>query len=195
MKQEPSIISTAPSGEDTRTAGPVDADEGADLVEPTETRHFVVGPEQHGVRLDRALAVLVPELSRSYLQQLIEAGAVTLRGRPATKVSASVRAGEAGTVELRPTPQSQAFRPEAMDLRVVHEDAHLRVIDKPAGLVVQRVERRGNLVGIVPEIVDHRDAARLAHQIEATAQAGETRNRLCRLRQRHPRRRRRHQDR
>ncbi|MDB5879099.1 MAG: RluA family pseudouridine synthase, partial [Variovorax sp.] len=91
---------------------------------------------QHGERLDRALAELVPEFSRSYLQQLIEAGGVTLRGRPVTKVSAAVRAGEAGCIELRPTPQSQAFRPEPMSLRVVHEDAHLRVIDKPAGLVV-----------------------------------------------------------
>ena len=136
MKQEPSIISTPPSDEDTRTAVPVDADESADLIEPTEVRHFVVGPEQHGVRLDRALAVLVPEFSRSYLQQLIEAGGVTLRGRPATKAAASVHAGETGNVELRPTPQSRAFKSEAMPIRVLHEDDHLRVIDKPAGLVV-----------------------------------------------------------
>ncbi|WP_435504972.1 RluA family pseudouridine synthase [Variovorax sp. RHLX14] len=107
-----------------------------DITEASETRSFVIGPAQHGERLDRSLAVLVPELSRSYLQQLIEAGAVTLRGRVTTKVSATVRAGEAGTVELRPTPESQAFKAEPMDLRVVHEDAHLRIIDKPAGLVV-----------------------------------------------------------
>ena len=47
-----------------------------------------------------------------------------------------MQAGEAGQIELRPTPQSQAFKPEAMALDVVYEDEHLRVIDKPAGLVV-----------------------------------------------------------
>jgi 23S rRNA pseudouridine1911/1915/1917 synthase len=115
----------------------VEPDEGAEPAEASETRAFVIGTAQHGQRLDRALAALVPEFSRSYLQQLIEAGAVQWQGsRSATKPSAIVRAGETGTIELKPTPQSQAFRPEAMELRVVHEDAHLRVIDKPAGLVV-----------------------------------------------------------
>jgi 23S rRNA pseudouridine1911/1915/1917 synthase len=47
-----------------------------------------------------------------------------------------VKAGEQGTLELRPTPQSQAFRPEAMALEAVYEDEHLLVIDKPPGLVV-----------------------------------------------------------
>ena len=136
------IISSAPADGDSGIPGATDpensTDQGdqGDVTEVSETRPFVVGPAQHGERLDRALAVLVPELSRSYLQQLIEAGAVTLRGRVNTKVSATVRAGEAGTVELRPTPESQAFKAEPMDLRVVHEDAHLRIIDKPAGLVV-----------------------------------------------------------
>ncbi|UVH61207.1 RluA family pseudouridine synthase [Variovorax paradoxus] len=105
-------------------------------MEPSEQRPFVIDPAQHGQRLDRALAALVPEFSRSYLQQLIEAGAVELQGRTLTKVSATVKAGQAGRIELRPTPQSQAFRPEAMDIVTVHEDEHLRIVDKPAGLVV-----------------------------------------------------------
>ncbi|MEJ8858707.1 RluA family pseudouridine synthase [Variovorax robiniae] len=119
----------------TLTAG--ESDEAADLADASETRAFTIGVAQHGQRLDRALAVLVPEFSRSYLQQLIEAGAVRLQGgRAATKPSMTVHAGEVGEIELKPTPQSQAFRPEPMDLRVVHEDDQLRVIDKPAGLVV-----------------------------------------------------------
>jgi 23S rRNA pseudouridine1911/1915/1917 synthase len=95
-----------------------------------------VDPPLHGQRLDRALAVLLPEFSRSFLQQLMEAGAVALRGQPATKPSHKVRAGDAGQVELRPTPQSQAFQPEDLALDIVHEDAHLLVLNKPAGLVV-----------------------------------------------------------
>lgn len=101
-----------------------------------ETRSFVIDAAMHGERLDRALAHLVPEFSRSYLQQLIEAGAVRVQGGKPAKASQRVRAGEAGEIELRPTPQSQAFQPEALPLSIVHEDDHLLVIDKPAGLVV-----------------------------------------------------------
>jgi 23S rRNA pseudouridine1911/1915/1917 synthase len=96
----------------------------------------VIGAEAHGERLDRALARLVPEFSRSYLQQLVESGAVRLRGVPATKPAQRVKAGEAGEIELRPTPQSQAFVAEDLPLAVLYEDEHLRIIDKPAGLVV-----------------------------------------------------------
>jgi 23S rRNA pseudouridine1911/1915/1917 synthase len=136
LKQVPSIISADPSGLPSANADPSDAEEGADLAEGSELRAFAIGPAQHGQRLDRALALLVPEFSRSYLQQLIDAGGVMLQGRVVTKASATVHAGQLGQVELRPTPQSQAFKAEPMPIRVVHEDAHLRVIDKPAGLVV-----------------------------------------------------------
>jgi 23S rRNA pseudouridine1911/1915/1917 synthase len=101
-----------------------------------EWRAWTIAEAQHGWRLDRALAECVPEFSRSYLQQLIEAG-VVLRGTvPLTKASMHVKAGDQGVIELRPTPQSQAFKPEAMELAVVFEDEHLLVINKPAGLVV-----------------------------------------------------------
>jgi 23S rRNA pseudouridine1911/1915/1917 synthase len=90
----------------------------------------------HGQRLDRALAHLVPEFSRSYLQHLIEAGAVRIGAGGPLKASQKVKAGDVGAIELRPTPQSQAFLPEDMPLDVVHEDEHLLVLNKPAGLVV-----------------------------------------------------------
>ena len=88
------------------------------------------------MRLDRALADLVPEFSRNYLQQLIELGAVQVNGQVVAKASHKVRASDSGIIELRPTPQSQAFKAEAMALDVVYVDAHLLVINKPAGLVV-----------------------------------------------------------
>ena len=81
--------------------------------------------------------LLVPEFSRSYLQQLIEAGAVQPARPSGGQAGATVQApATPATIELRPTPQSQAFQPEAMPLAVVYEDEHLLVIDKPAGLVV-----------------------------------------------------------
>jgi 23S rRNA pseudouridine1911/1915/1917 synthase len=78
----------------------------------------------------------VPEFSRSYLQQLLEDGAVTRAGLAQLKSAFKVKAGERWQIELRATPQSQAFKPESMALNVVYEDANIRVIDKPAGLVV-----------------------------------------------------------
>ena len=133
MKQVPLIISTDPldDGADGADGWPQ-----GDPGPASEIRSFTIPVAHHKDRLDRALAELIPEFSRNYLRQLIEAGAVQLKGRVLTKPSASVQAGEAGQIELRPTPQSQAFKPEPMALRVVHEDAHLRVIDKPVGLVV-----------------------------------------------------------
>jgi len=101
-----------------------------------ELRQVMVPASSHGDRLDRALAASVPEFSRSYLQQLIEAGAVQLKGAVVTKVSARVKAGDELQVELKPTPQSQAFKPETMALEVVFEDDFLLVVNKPAGLVV-----------------------------------------------------------
>jgi 23S rRNA pseudouridine1911/1915/1917 synthase len=127
-----SIISADPlaSGRDALPEEP--ADMGAD----SEWRSFQVGAEGHGERLDRVLAAQVPEFSRSYLQQLIADGAVQLNGHPAVRSAHRVKAGDRGDIELRPTPQSQAFVPEPMALEVVHEDAHLLVVNKPAGLVV-----------------------------------------------------------
>jgi len=101
-----------------------------------EQRRIAISGSEHGARLDKALATLVPEFSRSYLQQLLEQGAVLLNGRPGAKPAHKVRVGDLLLVQMRPTEQSQAFRPEAIPIDVVYEDEHLLVIDKPAGLVV-----------------------------------------------------------
>jgi len=115
---------------------PDDTLDEADASVEMELRQVDVPVTSHGNRLDRALADLVPEFSRSYLQQLIEAGAVLLNGLKVLKVSSKVKAGDELSIELRPTPQSQAFKPEVMALDIVFEDAYLWVINKPAGLVV-----------------------------------------------------------
>lgn len=122
-----------PPGSDT-PAPAVDEDDA--LLDDVEWRESQVAAGQHGQRLDRVLVTLAPEFSRSHLQRLIDRGAVAVGGRAATTASQRLRAGDTLRVQLLPTPQSQAFRPQAMALRVVHEDAHLLVIDKPAGLVV-----------------------------------------------------------
>jgi 23S rRNA pseudouridine1911/1915/1917 synthase len=110
-------------------------DDVEDIVAP-DVRHVAVPLLGHGQRVDKALAAAVPEFSRSYLQELIDLKMVKVDGVLVTKASHKVKAGEFLTVELRPTPQSQAFKPESMSLDVVFEDEYLCVINKPPGLVV-----------------------------------------------------------
>jgi len=104
--------------------------------EAAEMRGHEVTMAQDDLRLDRVLALAVPEFSRSYLQQLIEQSAVTLNGQMATKSAKHLRAGDVLTVELKPTAQSQAYVPEDVAVQVVFEDQHLLIVNKPAGLVV-----------------------------------------------------------
>src|SRR5438105_5245887 len=112
-----------------------------------ETREAAVPEGLHGARLDKALVAMAGEFSRSHLQTLIEGGHVQLDGRVARSASRRVSAGQRISVELVPTPQSQAFRPEPIALDIVFEDAHLLVLDKPAGLVVHPAA--GNWSGTV----------------------------------------------
>jgi len=83
-------------------------------------------------RLDRALADALPELSRARIQALMAEGAVTREG--AAMNDASARA-EPGLYRLAIPPPTPA-QPEGEDLglKVLFEDAHLIVIDKPAGM-------------------------------------------------------------
>ena len=128
LKQTEIIISTAPL-----ESVPEEADE---LANAFEIRKVQIEASMHGQRLDKALVEYVPEFSRSYVQQLLVAGLVAVNGVRANKASSKVKAGDTVEIELRPTPQSQAFKPEAMSLDVVYEDADVLVINKPAGLVV-----------------------------------------------------------
>ncbi|MFZ4480186.1 MAG: RluA family pseudouridine synthase [Rhodoferax sp.] len=128
MKKSDLIISSGLDGDDLEDR----ADTGPEF----ELRQLAFEESQHGLRLDQALVGLASEFSRSYLQQLIIAGAVTVERLAACKPSTRVKAGDRGTIELRPTPQSQAFKPELMALDIVHQDEHLLVLNKPAGLVV-----------------------------------------------------------
>jgi 23S rRNA pseudouridine1911/1915/1917 synthase len=113
-----------------------DAEGGDAGDEAPELRSAVADAEWHGQRLDKCLVAMAPEFSRSHLQTLIEGGHVRVDGAPATVSSRKLKVGQRVDVELVPTAESQAFRPQPMTLAIVHEDAHLLVVNKPAGLVV-----------------------------------------------------------
>lgn len=120
----------APFGEGADDAAP---DPGEEL---PEVRDAVVDASCHGERLDKILVGIAGEFSRSHLQQLVQLGHVRVDGAASTVASRRLRAGQRLEVELVPTAESRAFRAEPMALAVVFEDAHMLVLDKPAGLVV-----------------------------------------------------------
>ncbi len=154
MSQAPAIISATPLPEpDAPTAHDAEDEFAAGEV---ERRPLTVPAQWHGERLDRALAALVPEFSRSYLSQLIEDGAAEIAGAPAVKPARKVKAGEQLVLELRPTPMSQAFVAQDIPLSVVYEDEHLAVIHKPAGMVVHPAA--GNWSGTLLNALLGRDA-------------------------------------
>jgi 23S rRNA pseudouridine1911/1915/1917 synthase len=88
-----------------------------------------------GQRLDRFLAAAIEGVSRTRIQRWIALGAVAVDGAPALP-SRRLRGLESIEAWPLPTEAERAFEPDAMSLSVVHEDADLMVIDKPAGLVV-----------------------------------------------------------
>lgn len=101
-----------------------------------ETRVWVVTEDEHGQRLDKVLVGHAPEFSRSHLQSLVERRAVQVEGVAVTQAARKLRLGQSVSVTLLPTDHALAFHPQAMPLAILHEDEHLLVLDKPAGLVV-----------------------------------------------------------
>jgi len=96
---------------------------------------LVIPVEMAGLRLDQALARLLPGESRTRLARLIQEGHVRVDGRAAA-IRQKLRSGEAVEVELVARPMEGAHAAEAIALTVIHEDEDVLVIDKPAGLVV-----------------------------------------------------------
>jgi 23S rRNA pseudouridine1911/1915/1917 synthase len=134
----------APAPVDARAPAPADAlgavDDNTELDTPwtaqPERRGAAVPSALHGQRLDKAVVAMAGEFSRTHLQGLIEQGHVSIDGVPARSASRKVLAGQQLVVDLVPTEESRAFRPEALPIEIVFEDAHLLVVAKAAGMVV-----------------------------------------------------------
>ena len=95
---------------------------------------LVVEREHSGVRLDRFLAVALPDFSRARLQALIREGFVTLNGK-SPRPRDAVRTGD--KIELtEPAIEKVEALPEQMALEILFEDEDLLVLNKPAGLVM-----------------------------------------------------------
>ena len=92
-------------------------------------------PSEHaGMRLDRYLAVALPQFSRSRLQALIRAGEVVLQGM-SVRTRKTVRAGDVVRLIIPPLREIDA-QAEEIPLEILFEDDDLLVLNKPPGLVV-----------------------------------------------------------
>jgi 23S rRNA pseudouridine1911/1915/1917 synthase len=99
------------------------------------TLRFSVDARHAGWRLDKALAALLPDVSRSRLQQWVAEGAVRVNGSQ-VKQRHELVPGDLIELEPQPAPDARAYAPEPIPLAIVHEDDAIIVVDKPAGLVV-----------------------------------------------------------
>ncbi|HEX5319105.1 MAG TPA: RluA family pseudouridine synthase [Stellaceae bacterium] len=117
------------------------------------SHEIVIEGAAAGERLDRALTRALPAFSRSRLKALIEAGRVSIAGAAVRDPALKVRDGQIFVVFLpdliEPAPEA-----EQLPLDIRFEDAHLIVIDKPAGMVVHPAP--GNPTGtLVNALLSH----------------------------------------
>ena len=114
---------------------------------------LLIPPAHAGQRLDQALAVLLPEYSRTRIKDWIEGGQVLINGgplRPKDRVIGGERVEIDATLE-----DAVTVRPQSIGLDIVYQDTQLIVVNKPAGLVVH--PGAGNMAGTLQNALLHFD--------------------------------------
>ena len=132
----------------------------------TQTAPIILTIPQNlgGLRLDQALQQMLPGYSRSRLQAWIKQGLVSTGEQP---VSAKLKVWGGEQIRIVPqvAPEENAFKAQDIALDIVHEDEHILVINKPAGLVVHPAA--GNWDGTLLNAVLHH-----APQLQEVPRAG-----------------------
>lgn len=166
----PSGASTAPSDPSTSDDG-ANAGEGVDADEAPDPEAFIdipleVGEGHDGYRLDRYLAQRFKRLSRNRIHRIIALGRVSdvARGEALTRKQMRVRAGQQLMIH-RPPPDEPDVE---MDYAVLHEDAQILVIDKPAGLPVHPSARylRHTLTALMTDRLGAGHGWEMAHRLD-----------------------------
>lgn len=118
---------------------------------PDNNEHYMFIPEndENEIRLDKFIASHLPDLSRSYLQTLIESGNINVSGKK-VKSSYKIKSNDNITVEI-PAPKELLIEAEDIPLDIVYEDDDLIVINKPQGMVVHPAP--GNYTGTLVNAV------------------------------------------
>jgi 23S rRNA pseudouridine1911/1915/1917 synthase len=100
----------------------------------SEHQKFTVAADHAGERLDRFLAIMLPHLSRSHIQELIDEGRIQVDGA-ACKRSHRLEVGETVHIEVPPPPPTEV-EAEALPINILYEDSDVVVVNKPAGMIV-----------------------------------------------------------
>lgn len=118
-----------------------------------KTIRFQLGTEYNGKRLDKVLAEMFPEYSRSCLQDWLKNGFITVNAEAADSKQ-KVKGGEWLQMDIPQLAKVSDVQAEAIELQVVYDDAELIVINKPAGMVVHPAA--GNPGGTMQNALLHR---------------------------------------
>ena len=129
---DPVFDSSADLDGDDVFDGDFGGDDAVDELAPIELQ---LTPDACGQRLDKVISKLVPQYSRSRLQLWLEDGFISVDGKVA-KRNMTAYGDEKVVILPQTAPEDAAYKPEEIALNIVHEDEHIIVINKPAGLVV-----------------------------------------------------------
>lgn len=115
-----------------------------------ERFEFLIGEEHQSTRIDLVLSLQLPEISRSFIQKLLEKGMVKVNGQVCT--SKKYKGSKDDLVEVMlPEPEPLKVEAENIPLDIVYEDQDLLVVNKPRGMVVHPAagNENGTLVNAV----------------------------------------------
>ncbi len=109
-------------------------DEVLELSETDQALVYIVEEEYHGLRIDKYLATIQNDLTRSYIQKLIEENRIILEEKP-VKANFKVKTGQTVQIIL-PEPMEAEIVPEDLPIDIIYEDKDIIIINKQKGLVV-----------------------------------------------------------
>jgi 23S rRNA pseudouridine1911/1915/1917 synthase len=109
-------------------------EEEMELPEQEQNLEFIVAEEYSGCRIDKYLSVIQTELSRSYIQKLMEDGKILMENKP-VKASLKIKAGQCIVITL-PEPVEAEIVPEDLAIDIIYEDSDIIIINKQKGMVV-----------------------------------------------------------
>ena len=112
--------------------------------------NFVINDEQQSTRIDLVLSLQLQEVSRSFVQKLLEKGAVTVNGKVCDSKKYKVNEGDEIEITV-PEPEELKIEAENIPLDIVYEDDDLMVVNKPRGMVVHPAvgNENGTLVNAI----------------------------------------------
>lgn len=130
-------------------------------IKPTLLTHaepisLVIEPTQAGQRIDKFLSLALPSYSRSFFQNLIETGCVTINSHPA-KPSCQVKAGDHVSITLPLEHKRPVYTPvkDSLGIEIIHTDEHFFIINKPANLLVHQTEAGTTEPTVVDWLLSH----------------------------------------